>query len=108
SRVRLRFGHALFRDVLYDELPFARRRELHRMVGRTLEEVSGGDDSNLAEIAHHLCEAVPAVDRSEALDHATRAGDQAMSRLAPEEAVRLYQSALSLVDDRDRPRLLLR
>src|SRR2546430_8773124 len=30
SRVRLRFGHALFRDGLYDALPSSRRRQLDR------------------------------------------------------------------------------
>ena len=109
SRARLRFGHTLFRDGLYDELPSSRRRQLHRAVGETLEKLSSGNaDSHLTELAHHFCEAVPSVDPSKAVDYARRAGDHAVSLLAPEEAVRLYEIALSLVDDRERPRLLLR
>jgi DNA-binding SARP family transcriptional activator len=109
SRVRLRFGHALFREGMYDELPSSRRREHHRVVGEALESLySDTADSHLAELAHHFCEAVPAIDPGKAVDYAQRAGDQAVGLLAPEEAVRLYETALSLVDERDRPRLLLR
>src|SRR6185312_15594305 len=36
---RLRFGHALIRDTLYDDLAPARRDQLHRDVGRALEEL---------------------------------------------------------------------
>ena len=109
SRVRLRFGHALFRDGLYDDLPASRRRQLHRAVGEALEKLSSSDaDSHLAELAHHFCEAVPPADPSKAVDYARRAGDHAAGLLAPEEAVRLYEMALSLADPPERPRLLLR
>jgi DNA-binding SARP family transcriptional activator len=109
GRGRLRFAHALFRDSLYDELPAARRRQLHREVGEALEQLSAGDgDSHLAELAHHFCEAVPSGDPRRAVDYARRAGDHAASLPAPEEAVRLYGLALSLADTHTRPRLLLR
>jgi DNA-binding SARP family transcriptional activator len=109
SRVRLRFGHALFRDGLYDELPSSRRRQLHRVVGEALEKLSSEDaDSHLAELAHHFCEAVPPADPSKAVDYARRAGDHAAGLLAHEEAARLYEMALSLTDAPARPRLLLR
>jgi DNA-binding SARP family transcriptional activator len=109
SRVRMRFGHALFRDGLYDDLPSSRRRQLHLQIALALEELNTADvDARLAELAHHFCEAVPAVESSKAADYARRAGDQAVSLFAPEEASRLYETALSLVADADRPRLLLR
>jgi DNA-binding SARP family transcriptional activator len=109
SRMRLRFGHVLFRDALYDELTFGRRRELHKAVGEALEQLDPDNNkSHLAELAYHFCEAVPSVDRAKAVDYAQRAGDNAAGQLAPEEAIRLYESALSLVDDHGRPQLLLR
>src|SRR6266516_4776755 len=109
SRVRLRFGHALFRDGLYDDLPASRRRQLHRAVGEALEKLSSSDaDSHLAELAHHFCEAVPPADPSKAVDYARSAGDHAAGLLAPDEAVRLYEMALSLSAPPVRPRLLLR
>jgi hypothetical protein len=107
SRRRLRFAHALFRDVLYHDLPFTRRRDHHRAIGEALEQLTPVEP-RLAELAHHLCEAVPAVARGKAAEYARRAGDQALSLLAPEEAARLYETALSLVDAGERPRLLLR
>jgi hypothetical protein len=109
SRARLRFGHMLFRDGLYDELPSSLRRQLHQAVGEALEQLSSGNgDSHLTELVHHFSEAIPLVDPSKAVEYARRAGDDAVSLLAPEEAVRLYEIALSLVDERERPRLLLR
>ena len=42
---RLRFGHALIRDTLYDELTAARRLRLHQKVGEALEAVYAADSS---------------------------------------------------------------
>jgi DNA-binding SARP family transcriptional activator/tetratricopeptide (TPR) repeat protein len=106
---RLRFAHALFRDGLYEELPPSRRRQLHREVGEALEKLSSGDaEQHLAALAYHFCEAVPSTDPGKAVDYARRAGDHAVGVLAPEEADRLYELALSVADDHQRPRLLLR
>ena len=109
SRGRLRFAHAMFRDGLYDELQPTRRRQLHAQVGEALERLASGDaESHLAELAYHFCEAVPPADPSKAVDYARRAGDHAAALPAPEEAVRLYEMALSLARASERPRLLLR
>jgi tetratricopeptide (TPR) repeat protein len=109
TRGRLRFAHALFRDGLYEELPPNRRRQLHGAVGEALEKLSSGaPEPHLATLAHHFYQAVPSTDPSKAVGYARRAGDHAVRLLAPEEAVRLYEMALSVADDRERPRLLLR
>jgi tetratricopeptide (TPR) repeat protein len=107
TRARLRFAHALFRDGLYDELPPGRRRQLHKEVGEAIERLPGDGEQHLAELAHHFCQAVPSADPGKAVDYARRAGDHAVRLLAPEEAVRLYELALSVADERQRPRLLL-
>jgi DNA-binding SARP family transcriptional activator len=97
---RLRFSHALIRDTLYDELTPARRLQLHREVGEALEAVYAADlDSHLAELAHHFFAAAPAGVAEKAVDYARRGGNRAASQLAYEEAVRLYDMALTLVDD---------
>jgi DNA-binding SARP family transcriptional activator len=97
---RLRFGHALIRDTLYDELSSARTLQLHQDAGEALEAVYAADlDSHLAELAHHFFVAAPAGVAGKAIDYARRGGDRAASQLAYEEAVRLYQMALTLVDD---------
>ena len=109
TRERLRFGHALIRDSLYDALNPARRQWLHGQAAAALEEVYANDlESNLAELAHHLFAADPAAVAPKAVEYARRAGDQAAAQAAYEEAVRLYAMALTLVGgDESRCRLLL-
>jgi tetratricopeptide (TPR) repeat protein len=102
---RLRFGHTLIRDTLYDELTPARRLQLHQRAGEALEAVYSADpDPHLAELAHHFFAAAPAGVAEKAVDYARRAGDRAASQLAYEEATRLYKMALTLVGARDAAR----
>jgi DNA-binding SARP family transcriptional activator len=96
---RLRFGHALMRDALYEEIPAVHRERLHRRVGEVLEGLySGNPEPHLAELAHHFSLAVPAAAPDKAIDYAKRAGDRAVELLAFEEAARLYGLALDLLD----------
>lgn len=96
--VRLRFSHALIRDVLYEEIPSARRRSLHRAAGEALEELYAGDlDPHLAELAHHFLASGPD-GKDRGISYARRAGDRAMRLLAFEEATRRYRTALEALD----------
>ena len=111
---RLRFGHALTRDSLYEEIPSTHRARLHRRVAEVLEELYRGNlDPHLAELAHHFSLAVPAVPAEKAIDYGRLAGDRALAALAFEEAARLYRLALRVAesstptDDRKRCQLLL-
>ena len=95
GRAGVRFSHALIRDSLYSDLPAAERLRLHRRALGALEDLYGPDPGpHLAELAFHAFEAAPAGDAETAIDHATRAGDQAVAVLAYEEAARLYRMAL--------------
>jgi len=93
---RLRFSHALVRDVLYDELTSLQRVQLHREIGEMLEALYGDNiEPHLAELALHFSQAVRGGGGGDkAVDYARRAGDRAVSLLAYEEAVRLYRLAL--------------
>jgi DNA-binding SARP family transcriptional activator/tetratricopeptide (TPR) repeat protein len=94
---RLRFAHALIRDVVYERLPSRRRLRLHEQVGEALEHFYADDlQPHLAELAHHFYEASPSGDVSKAIGYAVRAAEQAVGLLAFEEAVRLYEMALRL------------
>ena len=106
---RLRFGHALIRDTLYDELTPARRFQLHRQAGEALEALYASDlEPHLAELAHHFLAAAPVGGADKAVDYARRAGDRAAAQLAYEEAVRHYEMALTLLgEDGRRCELLL-
>ena len=94
-RGRLRFSHVLVRDTLYDRLGAARRARLHRRAGETLEALYARDPGpHLAELAHHFLEASAAGTPGKAIQYARGAAERAVSALAYEEAVRLYQMAL--------------
>jgi DNA-binding SARP family transcriptional activator len=99
---RLRFGHALIRDTLYDELTATRRLALHARAARALE--AAGEDRPTELARHHL--AAGATD--DAIRWSRLAGDRAAAQLAHEEAVRLYEQALALATGaRERCSLLL-
>jgi hypothetical protein len=92
---RLRFGHALISDTLYEQLTSARRMKLHAAAGEALERMYERDlDPHLAELARHFFAAAPAGTAEKALRYARSAADRAVQLLAFEEAVRLYEMAL--------------
>ena len=97
---RVRFGHVLIRDTLYDELTAARRMQLHKDVGEALERVySSGPEPHLAELAQHFVAAAPLGLKDKAIEYSRRAGERAARQLAFEEAARHYEVALTLADD---------
>jgi DNA-binding SARP family transcriptional activator len=92
---RLRFGHALISDTLYEQLTTARRMKLHATAGEALEKMYERDlDPHLAELARHFFAAAPAGTAEKALRYARSAAERAVQLLAFEEAVRLYEMAL--------------
>ncbi|MGH2452202.1 MAG: ATP-binding protein [bacterium] len=96
---RLRFAHALMRESLYESIPRARRVTLHRQAGEVLESLYAPElEPHLAELAHHFLEAAPGGATDAALTYARRAAERATSLLAYEEAVRLYQMAIQILD----------
>jgi hypothetical protein len=97
---RYRFSHDLIRETLYDELPPAQRRALHRRVAEHLERIHRDAlDGHLAELAYHFYEGDrdAATDRR-TIDYAHRAGVQASRSLAFEEAARLYRIAVAALN----------
>jgi class 3 adenylate cyclase/DNA-binding CsgD family transcriptional regulator len=96
---RYRFAHALIRETLYEELSTARRVRLHRRVGEALEQQHRAHpEQHLAELAHHFAEAAPGGDLDKAVGYARRAADHAAAQYAYEDAARLYEIALQLLD----------
>ena len=90
------FSHALVRDALYEAIPSRRRRELHRQAAEALERRQAADlGRHLAQLAHHFYEAA---EDERARLYATQAAELAASRLAYEEAARLYGLALTLAE----------
>jgi hypothetical protein len=87
-----RFAHDLVRSTLYEGLTAARRVALHRGVAGAIEELH---EDRLAALAHHWARASD----PRAVGYAARAGDQALARLAHDEAVGYYRQALELASD---------
>lgn len=93
-----RFAHALVEHSLYDSLTPTRRARLHRRVAELIE----ADETRLAErvgeLANHWAKATAPADATKAIDYAVLAGERALDRLAPDEALRWYGQALELLD----------
>ena len=89
------FRHALYREVLYERVPPARRAALHTRVGRRLEKGYGERSSEIAaELAMHF-------ERGRDLERAVRyldaAGQNAIARNAPREAAAQLERAIGLL-----------
>ena len=97
SEFRYRFAHALVRELVYDDLGPARQVDVHGKIARALEAHAGGEDSHLAQLAHHACRAAPAGDAEAAIEHARRAAEEADSRWAAEDAAHFYKRALDVL-----------
>jgi hypothetical protein len=95
---RPRFSHALVREVLYRELPEARRRALHGAVGDALARLApAGATAPLMELAHHALEGPPE-HLERAVDYAVRAASRAVAVSAPEEAIGVLERARAALE----------
>ncbi|MEV0130919.1 BTAD domain-containing putative transcriptional regulator [Dactylosporangium sp. NPDC050688] len=88
---RVRFTHALLRDVLYDDMPLLRRRRLHARVLAALEELGSAD---VAALGHHALAAATPATAGTAAGYAAAAARQATALYAHREAATLYRGAL--------------
>jgi DNA-binding CsgD family transcriptional regulator len=107
-----RFSHDLVRDAVEAGLDTTERVRLHRRTAAAIEEVYAGQiDVHLSDLARHWTVAAVTGGRARAADWIARAAEEAVRRLAYEEAARLYRLALDVgapdVADVDRCRLLL-
>ncbi len=92
---QFRFGHALIRETLYDDMLALRRARLHLRIGEMLEQRPGDDPAlSLPQLAYHFSEAGPGAAADKALRYAVQSAEQAVRLFAFEEAVRLHGLAL--------------
>src|SRR5574341_49660 len=91
------FRHALVQDAAYESLLKQDRRDLHRLVGETLEKLYADQRDELAPVlARHFDEAG---DAPRAFDYYTSAGETACRQYANAEAVMHLSRALALADE---------
>src|SRR5579864_426857 len=99
------FTHVLIRDVAYDLLPRAGRRERHEHFARFLEESTAEVGEAGAALARHWRDAG---DTERALQYFVAAAEQAERGWAKDRAVTFYREALALVADADAKRAMQR
>ncbi|HEU0318201.1 MAG TPA: AAA family ATPase, partial [Solirubrobacteraceae bacterium] len=88
----LAFRHALIRDVVYSQLLYAHRRDLHQRAAEYYER-TGAAGSTRAALAHHWEQAeLPA----RAVEHLVAAGEAALQAGAFRECLDAYERALDL------------
>jgi DNA-binding SARP family transcriptional activator len=92
------FSHALIRETLYEGMSIPRRARIHKRVGEAIEATQGRRQGRyLPELAHHFTRGVAdEEDAEEAIAYALRAGEQATTMLAHEEAAEHYARALDV------------
>jgi class 3 adenylate cyclase/tetratricopeptide (TPR) repeat protein len=89
---RLRFRHAMVRDVAYDGLSFKRRQTLHLRAGEVIEAMAADNTDGVADIlAMHYS---IGRDHERAWRYGRIAGDRARETYANEEAALQYERAL--------------
>jgi class 3 adenylate cyclase len=99
---RLSFSHALVRQTLLEELTTNKRLRLHRRIAELLDQRRG---TPIELLAYHYLEAAVAGVAARAIECACEAARGAVSRMAWEDALDLYERALEVVDllDEDDP-----
>jgi DNA-binding winged helix-turn-helix (wHTH) protein/predicted ATPase len=92
---RFQFLHALYREVLYDQLPAGLRAALHARVGARLETAHGTGAAEIAaQLAMHF---ERSGDVKRAISYLDQAGRNAVQRAAPREATMHLGRALELL-----------
>ena len=90
---RFGFRHALIREALYDALPVAKRRRLHRVVAEAIRGLNTSREP-FAEIAYHYCQGASPGDADAAIEYSRRAAETAHKQLAYEEAASHLNNAI--------------
>jgi class 3 adenylate cyclase/tetratricopeptide (TPR) repeat protein len=100
---RFTFAHELIRQTLLSGLSLPRRQRLHLRVAEAIERVyARALEKHAGDLAYHLYQAGTAADPRKTVHYLALAGERALGAAAFEDALRLYESAVSLqpADDR--------
>jgi predicted ATPase/class 3 adenylate cyclase len=91
------FKHALTQEVAYNSVLIERRKHLHELIAKAIEELFAGRlDDHLAELAHHYSHSANA---SKAIEYLNRAGEQAQLRSAFGPAAAYFEEGLGLLSN---------
>jgi tetratricopeptide (TPR) repeat protein len=95
--VSFAFAHALIPATLHDNLSGLRRQRLHRRAAQAIEQITNDrvpPGELAAQLGRHYAQAG---EGEKAVEHLLKAGDQARSVYAYEEAIGHYQQALAFL-----------
>jgi predicted ATPase/class 3 adenylate cyclase len=92
---QLRFRHDLVRAAAYDGLSFARRHEIHALVGEAIERRAADPAGEAGVLSLHFLEAA---EWEKAWRYAVLAGDDARAKYANIDAATFYERALAAAD----------
>jgi hypothetical protein len=99
STITYRFGHAFFRQTLYDEILAPRRIRLHQQVAHALENVHGQRlDEHASELAEHYAFSSDTSDLAKTVHYGEVAAKRASEVFAYAEAARQLDRALVVQD----------
>jgi type II secretory pathway predicted ATPase ExeA/tetratricopeptide (TPR) repeat protein len=91
---RYQFAHAVYHNVVYDDLTPSRRADLHRQVAKRLEGLHSGRTAAIAaQLARHFKDGREA---ARAFEYYVQAGDNSMTLSAGLEADGHYSQAIEL------------
>jgi predicted ATPase/DNA-binding winged helix-turn-helix (wHTH) protein len=92
---RYQFRHALYQSVLYERVAVARQVRLHRQIGEQEEQAYGDRTREIAvELAAHF---ERGRDYRRAVRYLQQAGENALRRSAPQEAILLLTKGLEVL-----------
>ncbi|HET9907967.1 MAG TPA: hypothetical protein VFQ23_15050, partial [Anaerolineales bacterium] len=94
------FKHSITRDVAYDLMLFAQRRQLHRSAAEWYEQTHAKDlEPYYGLLAHHYA---LAEESAKAIQYLEKAGDHALSRGAYVEGVNFFDEAIRISEQNRR------
>lgn len=98
------FSHTLIQRTLYENLKPTRRAQMHKVVAEALEELCRTrPGTRVGELARHWFNAPNSRDSAKAITYSRQAGDAALSSLAPDDALRYYTQATTLLEQSTSP-----
>jgi hypothetical protein len=97
SGIAFRFTHAMFRQLLYQEIFAPRRIRLHQQVGNALEEVHARRlEEHAAELAEHFSQSTETADLEKAVRYGELAAQRAMGVFDYGEAARFLAKVMDV------------
>ncbi|MFW5928558.1 MAG: BREX system ATP-binding domain-containing protein, partial [Thermoplasmatota archaeon] len=97
SENKYRFSHSLTHKAAYDNIPFIKRRELHKIVANNILELYEYKLENYySDLAHHFNESKK---YEKAAEYYYKAGEHAEDMYAYQDAVEMYEKAIDCYDE---------